>query len=85
MPLGCRGLAARARHRQHPTGYKAGYRAEYKYQLSLEGFDVATNLGWMLTSDAVVLMPTPTVESWLGHGMLRPWGHYVPLDAPAEA
>ena len=39
----------------------------------------------MLASDAVVLMPTPTVESWLGHGMLRPWGHYVPLDAPAEA
>ena len=30
-------------------------------------------------------MPAPSVESWLGHGMLRPWVHYVPLGGPAEA
>jgi hypothetical protein len=46
----------------------------------LEGGDVATNLKWMLYSNSVVLMPEPTMVSWLMEDKLRPWVHYVPLS-----
>lgn len=51
----------------------------YKYLLSIEGNDVATNLAWILHADAVPLMPTPRIETWLLHGDLKAWTHYVPL------
>ena len=52
---------------------------KYKYLLSIEGNDVATGLKWMLASNSVVLMPKPTIESWLMEGLLKPYIHYVPL------
>ncbi len=48
-----------------------------KYLLSLEGNDVATGLKWMLASSSVVIMPRPTVESWLCESRLVPGVHYV--------
>ena len=33
-----------------------------RYALSLEGNDVATNLKWLLASNSVVVMPSPTME-----------------------
>lgn len=57
----------------------------YKYVLSLEGNDVATNLKWLMAHNSLIFMPVPTKESWLMEGLLRPWVHYVPLDSPADA
>lgn len=46
----------------------------------LEGNDVATGLKWALLSRSVVMMPPPTVTSWLMEEILEPWVHYIPLD-----
>lgn len=51
----------------------------YKYLLSVEGNDVATNLKWAMASKSLVLMPTPKVESWFAESQLKPWVHYVPI------
>lgn len=52
----------------------------YKYLISVEGNDVATNLKWALASTSVVFMPRPTRESFILESRLEPWVHYVPLD-----
>jgi hypothetical protein len=52
---------------------------QYKYLLSIEGNDVATNLKWALASNSVVLMPAPHVESWFVESLLKPYVHYVPV------
>lgn len=57
----------------------------YKYILCLQGNDVATSLKWQMAHNSLIFMPTPTKESWLMEGLLRPWVHYVPLDSPLEA
>lgn len=53
---------------------------QYKYILSIEGNDVATNLKWALASQSVVFMPRPRVESWLAESLLQPYTHYVPVQ-----
>ena len=53
--------------------------AACRYQLAIEGNDVATNLKWALYTDSAVLMPLPTVETWLLESQLRPWVHFVPV------
>jgi len=58
---------------------------QYKYILVLQGNDVASNVKWALRSSSVVVMPTPTVESFVGEGRLKPWVHYLPLAAPEQA
>lgn len=52
-----------------------------KFVLSVEGNDVATNLKWVLASNAVPVMPSPTVVSWAMEDTLVPWEHYVPVRA----
>jgi Glycosyl transferase family 90 len=52
----------------------------YKCLVSVEGNDVSTALKWMLVSRSTVLMPVPSVESWLMEGLLVPFEHYVPLE-----
>jgi hypothetical protein len=51
----------------------------FRYIISVEGNDVATNLKWALASNSVVFMPPPTRESFILEGSLRPWEHYMPL------
>lgn len=51
----------------------------YKYLLSLEGNDVATNLKWLLASSSVVFMPVPTASAWLMEDILVPYVHYIPV------
>jgi len=53
---------------------------QYRYIISVEGNDVATNLKWALASNSVVFMPPPSRESIILEGKLRPWIHYVPLS-----
>ena len=56
----------------------------YRYALSLEGNDVATDLKWKLASGIVVLMPRPTAESWLMEFALQPAVHYIEVGSPEE-
>jgi hypothetical protein len=51
----------------------------YKAIVILEGNDVSSGLKWALLSNSVVLMPPPTMTSWLMEEWLEPWVHYVPL------
>ncbi|PBB28217.1 MULTISPECIES: glycosyl transferase family 90 [unclassified Mesorhizobium] len=52
----------------------------YRYIVSLEGNDVATNLKWILSSKSLCLMPPPTYETWFAERQLEANVHYVPLD-----
>ena len=51
----------------------------YRFILSLEGNDVATNLKWILSSNSLCLMPRPKFETWFMEGTLVPGKHYVEL------
>ena len=51
---------------------------KYKFILSLEGNDVATNLKWIMSSNSVCIMPRPKFETWFKEqGMLIPNYHYI--------
>ncbi len=52
----------------------------YKFILSLEGNDVATNLKWILSSNSLCLMPRPRFETWFIEGRLEANRHYVMLE-----
>jgi len=51
----------------------------FKYILSIEGNDVATNLKWILASNSLCFMLAPTFETWFMEGRLEPGRHYVEL------
>ncbi|MBZ9705438.1 lipopolysaccharide biosynthesis protein [Mesorhizobium sp. ESP7-2] len=52
----------------------------YRYIVSLEGNDVATNLKWIMNSNSLCLMPPPTYETWFGESQLEASVHYAPLE-----
>lgn len=52
---------------------------KYRYIISLEGNDIATNLAWILLSNSVPIMAAPFIESWRMESQLIPFVHYVPL------
>ncbi|WP_043487512.1 glycosyl transferase family 90 [Halomonas halodenitrificans] len=49
----------------------------YKYVLSIEGNDVATNLKWIMASNSLCFMTKPKYETWFMEGALVPDYHYV--------
>jgi len=51
----------------------------YKFIVSIEGVDVATNLPWILSSNSLCLMPAPRFETWFMEGRLEAGVHYVQL------
>ena len=51
----------------------------YKFIVSIEGNDVATNLKWIMSSNSLCLMPRPTRETWFMEGTLVPGKHFVLL------
>ena len=51
----------------------------YKFILSLEGNDVATNLKWIMSSNSVCIMPRPKFETWFKEGTLKPNYHYIEI------
>ncbi len=53
---------------------------EYKFILSLEGNDVASNLKWAMNSNSLCIMPKPTFESWFMEGRLIAGVHYAQID-----
>lgn len=50
---------------------------KYKFILSIEGHDVATNLKWIMNSNSLCFMPTPKFETWFMEGKLIPNVHYI--------
>jgi hypothetical protein len=56
-----------------------GQQLDYKFILSIEGNDVATNLKWILASNSLCLMTRPRYETWFMEGCLIPGHHYVQL------
>ena len=52
---------------------------QYKFILSLEGNDVASNLKWIMSSNSVAVMPRPTYETWFMEGTLIPDYHYIEI------
>lgn len=54
---------------------------KYKFILSVEGNDVATNLKWIMYSNSLVLMPKPTICSWFMEDKLIDGIHYVEIKS----
>jgi hypothetical protein len=52
---------------------------QYKCILSIEGFDVASNLKWIMSSNSLCFMKKPIYETWFMEGQLLPGVHYVQL------
>lgn len=52
---------------------------EYKFILSLEGNDVASNLKWVMSSNSIAVMPKPKYETWFMEGTLLPDYHYIEI------
>lgn len=49
----------------------------YKFIMSLEGNDVASNLKWVMSSNCIAVMPRPVYETWYMEGRLIPDYHYI--------
>jgi hypothetical protein len=50
---------------------------QYKFIVSIEGNDVASNLKWIMSSNSLVIMPKPKYETWFMEGTLIPNYHYI--------
>jgi hypothetical protein len=53
---------------------------QYKFILSIEGFDVATNTKWIMSSNSLCFMTKPKFETWFMEGKLIPDFHYVLIN-----
>ncbi len=53
---------------------------EYKFILSLQGNDVATNLKWIMSSNSIAVLPKPTIETWFMEGVLKAGEHYIEIN-----
>lgn len=49
----------------------------YRYIMSLEGNDVASNLKWVMSSNSIAVMPKPKYETWFMEGRLKADYHYI--------
>lgn len=50
---------------------------KYKFIMSLEGNDVATNLKWIMSSNSIAVSPPLRYETWFMEGTLIPDYHYI--------
>ena len=72
------------RHPEIPQKWKTGKMTlyehlDYKFIMSLEGNDVASNLKWVMSSNSIAVMPKPTCETWFMEGTLIPNYHYIEI------
>lgn len=51
----------------------------YKFLLSLEGYDVASNLKWVLSSNSLCVMPIPEMETWFMEQKLEAGVHFAAI------
>ena len=49
----------------------------YKFISCLEGFDVASNLKWVMSSNSIAVTTKPVVESWFMESQLIPDYHFI--------
>jgi hypothetical protein len=52
---------------------------EYKFILSIEGVDVASNLKWIMSSNSIAVSAPMKFETWFMEGTLVPGVHFVAL------
>lgn len=50
---------------------------KFKYILSLEGNDVASNLKWIMNSNSIAVSPPLNYETWFMEGRLKPGKHFI--------
>jgi len=69
-------------HLQHLKKKKVSIKDQlrYKFIVSLEGNDVASNLRWVLSSNSVPIMTRPYWQSWIMEEKLQPNVHYLELN-----
>jgi hypothetical protein len=53
---------------------------KYRYILSLEGRDVATNLKWIMSSNSIAVSPKLHFETWFMEDKLIPGVHYMEVE-----
>lgn len=53
---------------------------KYKFILSLEGNDVATNLKWIMSSNSLAVCPPLKMETWYMEGTLVPDEHFIGIS-----
>lgn len=54
---------------------------DFKFILSLQGNDVATNLKWIMSSNSIAVMPKPTLETWFMEGTLEGGKHFIEINS----
>ena len=54
-----------------------GEHLDYKFIMSLEGNDVASNLKWVMSSNSIAVTPRLTTETWFMEGTLKPNYHFI--------
>lgn len=64
----------------HKTYMTRKEQLKYKFIISVEGNDVATNLKWIMSSNSLCFMRRPRFETWFMEGKLIPNYHYVLLN-----
>jgi len=73
--------ASTNRSDEHPEwlGQKLtiGEHLDYKFIMSLEGNDVASNLKWVMSSNSTAVTPRLRRETWFMEGTLVPDYHYI--------
>lgn len=52
----------------------------YKFLLSLEGNDVASNLKWIMSSNSLAIAPKMKFETWFMEGRLKGGEHFVEIS-----
>jgi hypothetical protein len=83
-PLFDVGYTAEARSGERVEGSRKPFlhpreQMAFRYILSVEGNDVASNLKWILASNSLCLMPEPRFETWFMEGRLEAGKQYVRL------
>lgn len=53
----------------------------YKFILTIEGNDVASNLKWVMSSNSIAVMPKPKYETWFMEGQLIANHHYIEIKS----
>ncbi len=80
--------ASTNRSEEHPEWQKGkltiGEHLDYKFIMSLEGNDVASNLKWVMSSNSIAVTPKPKRETWFMEGTLIPNYHYIEVREDFE-
>jgi hypothetical protein len=80
--------ASTNRSEEHPEWQKPkltiGEHLDYKFIMSLEGNDVASNLKWVMSSNSIAVSPRLTQETWFMEGTLIPNYHYIEVREDFE-